>query len=186
MTASDRELLSRGAAGEADAFEQFVRRHEASVLRFVRALAQDEADAEDALQETFVAAWRAAGNFRGREGARAWILTIARNALRRFYRRRVGEPSEFVSLAELGYQGGWGSEQSLETELTRIEDRALLERALADLSEEDREVLILRDLECFSGEEVAEMIDLSLPAMKSRLHRARLRLTAAVKEELGA
>jgi RNA polymerase sigma-70 factor (ECF subfamily) len=63
----------------------------------------------------------------------------------------------------------------------RLETQAMLERALASLGDEDREVIVLRDLEGLSGEETAQALGLSLPAMKSRLHRARLRLLAAVK-----
>jgi RNA polymerase sigma-70 factor (ECF subfamily) len=65
--------------------------------------------------------------------------------------------------------------------LDRLADRQLAERSLARLSSEDREILMLRDVEGFSGAEVADLLDLTLPAMKSRLHRARLRLVAAAK-----
>ncbi len=186
MTESDLDLLRRSASGVGSAFEVFMERHQASVFRFIRTLASERADAEDALQETFLAAWRSAGTFRGAGSARAWVLTIARNAVRRQHRRRVGEPAEFLSLDELGLQAGWGSETTPEDMATRLEERAILERALAGLSSEDRQTLILRDLEGFSGAEAAELLDLTLAAVKSRLHRARLRLTAALKEELHA
>lgn len=186
MTKSDRDLLESSASGDGAAFEQFVGRHQASVYRFIKTLAGSDADAEDAFQETFLAAWRSAETFRGEGDARAWILTIARNAVRRQHRRRVGEPAEFLSLDDLGRQAGWGTDPTADTLLARLEDRTLLERGLSRLSAEDREVLILRDLEGFSGEEVAEMTGLTLPAAKSRLHRARLRLTAALREELHA
>ncbi len=189
MSESDRELLERSAAGDAGAFEAFVARHQASVYRYLRALTGDDADAEDALQETFLAAWRGAAGFRGADSARAWILTIARNAARRQHRRRAGEPERFESVDSvdwLGLMAGWGSEPAPDELLARLADRDLLARAMARLSEEDREILVLRDLEGFSGEEVTRMTGLTLPAAKSRLHRARLRLTAALKEEVHA
>ncbi|MFQ6047679.1 MAG: RNA polymerase sigma factor, partial [Gemmatimonadales bacterium] len=97
-----------------------------------------------------------------------------------------GEPARFESLDALGQRAGWGSAESSQPSLERLADRALIQRALDRLSDEDREVLVLRDLEEFSGDEVAQMTGLTLPATKSRLHRARLRLTAALKEELHA
>ena len=83
-------------------------------------------------------------------------------------------------LPELGEAAGWGSE-SPEAEVLRAERRARLARALDALAPEDREVLVLRDLEELTGEETAAALGLSLAAMKSRLHRARLRLAAQLR-----
>ena len=157
-------------------------RHQAAVFRFATAVSRDSSEAEDALQETFLAAWRGAASFRGEE-ARPWLLTIARRAVYRLHRRREGEPSDFVSIEDLGQKAGWGSEDP-ETEMASLQDRALLRHALSRLPATYREVLVLRELESFSGNEVASMTGLSLAAVKSRLHRARLALTAAVKEEV--
>lgn len=180
MTEGDDDGLLRAAArGDREAFGEFVQRHQASVFRLLRATAGTEADAEDALQEAFLAAWRSAGSYRGDGPARGWILTIARNALRRVHRRRVGEPSSWESLETLAREAGWGSEESALETLARTD---LLERALARLDPGDREILLLRELEGLEGRKVAEMLELTVAAMKSRLHRARLRLVAAVGE----
>ena len=98
--ASSRQRTCGRRAADADsaAFGVFVERHQAAVLRLLRVLTDNEADAEDALQEAFLAAWRSAAALRGSESARGWILTIARNALHRQHRRRAGEPSDFESL----------------------------------------------------------------------------------------
>jgi len=182
LSPSDAELLAQTAAGDRSAFDRFVERHQAAVLRLLRTGAASEADAEDAFQEAFIAAWRAAASFSAGVTARGWILTIARNALHRQYRRRVGEPAAFVPLDELERDAGWGSEEPPDAVLERLEDRASLERALGDLTPADREVLVLRDLEELSGDETAAVLGITLRAMKSRLHRARLRLAAALKE----
>jgi RNA polymerase sigma-70 factor (ECF subfamily) len=155
-------------------------------MRLLTATAVTPADAEDALQEAFIAAWRSAADFTGTDSARGWILTIARNALHRRYRRRVGEPETFEPLDGLGAAAGWGAEEPPDVLLERLEDRERLRRALDALPAPDREVLILRDLEELSGEETARMLGLSLQAMKSRLHRARLRLAARVREDIDA
>ena len=176
--ADDHRLLLAASLGDRDAFERFVERHEAAVFRLLRASASDHADAEDALQEAFVAAWKSAGSYHGGASARGWILTIARNALRRSHRRRVGEPSTFETLDDLGLQAGWGADDPLEG----MARREVLQRAMDTLDNEDREVLVLRELEGFAGNEVAEMLGITVAAMKSRLHRARLRFLSALGE----
>ncbi|MGZ8711127.1 MAG: RNA polymerase sigma factor, partial [Thermoanaerobaculia bacterium] len=105
----DAELIARSAAGDRDAVPEVVARHGAHVFRFARAIASDETAAEDALQETFLAAWRGAASFRGETSVRSWLLTIARHAVYRQHRRRSGEPEELEPLPDLGYAAGWGS-----------------------------------------------------------------------------
>lgn len=175
----DRSLLQRAAGGDAGAFEAFVEVHRQPVWRFVRSLTEDAAAAEDALQETFLAAWRNAGTFHGEGSALGWLLTMARHALYRQFRPRAGEPERLESLTELGEAAGWGAEDAQETFLTQDEVR----RALARLSIEDRELLLLRDVEGLGNEACAGLLGLGLPALKSRLHRARLRFTAHLRGE---
>lgn len=179
----DAALIRLAAGGDAGAFSEIVGRHEAAVFRFARALAANQGAAEDALQETFLAAWRGAESFRGESSVRSWLLTIARNAVHRQYRRRVDEPKEMESLSALGSAAGWGmDDEDPERIALRQESRELLMRAFARLTAADREVLALRDGEQLSGEETAAALGLSVAAMKTRLHRARLRLAAGVKE----
>ena len=160
----------------------FLQRHQSAVCRFLKAHTVSLADCEDALQETFVAVFLGWDSFRGDASARSWVLGIARNVCRRAYRRRVGEPEDFISLEELGLKAGWGGGPPTESFLEGLERKDPLEKALARLTSEDREILILRELEDLSGEETAALLELSLPAMKSRLHRARLRLAAVLGE----
>jgi RNA polymerase sigma-70 factor, ECF subfamily len=177
---TDADLLRACAAGDHDAFGAFVERHEASVHRYVRALTDDADRVDDALQETFIAAWRGAAGFRGGAGARAWLLRIARHASHRQYRRHAGQPQHHVSLDELAQEAGWGS-GSADAITARLAAREVLEAGFAALDAEDREILVLRDLEGLTGDEAAETLGISLAAQKSRLHRARLRFLATVK-----
>jgi RNA polymerase sigma-70 factor, ECF subfamily len=176
----DDVLLARSAGGDRAAFDAFVMRHQAPVYRHLRALGAEAADAEDALQEAFLAAWKAASGYRGGASARGWLLTIARNALRRRHRRLTEESLEAAELERLGLAAGWGEEDT--RPLERIAARELVDLGLAALDPTDREVLLLRDVEGLSGEETASLLGLSVAAMKSRLHRARMRFLAAVKE----
>jgi RNA polymerase sigma-70 factor, ECF subfamily len=177
---SDAEILRCTAAGDSSAFELLVERHEAAVYRYIRALAEDDDRLDDALQETFIAAWRGAAGFRGESGARAWLLQIARRATLRQYRRHVGEPRHHVSLEALALEAGW-SDMSQGSIARALAARELVEAGFRGLTAEDREILVLRDLEELTGEQAAATLGITLAAQKSRLHRARLRFLANVK-----
>ncbi|WP_396200034.1 RNA polymerase sigma factor [Gemmatimonas sp.] len=177
----DRALLRDAAAGDARAFEQFMTAHQAAVHRFLVTSTADGVDLDDALQETFIAAWRGAASFTGDATARAWLYGIARNVVRHQLRKRVGEPAHEDSLEQLAEQAGWGCADPADTfgEATIAHD--LLSVAMARLPQEEREILTLRELDGFTGDETAQLLKLSRPAMKSRLHRARIHLAAIVR-----
>ena len=177
----DLSLLRRTAGGDRAAFEHFVVRHQAAVLRFSEALAKSREDAEDVLQETFLTAWRKAAGFSGRGSARSWLLTIARRKVYRSTRRPRPRPAgDAVSLEELAVQAGWGRCDRSGAE--DLDDRVLLHQAFSRLAPGDREILLLRDLEGLSAAETGQVLGLGIPAAKSRLHRARLRLIAQLDE----
>lgn len=177
----DAALLAASAAGDSGAFAVFMRRHQAPVARYL-ALFTGTHDVDDAVQDTFVAAWRAAAGFRGDSSARGWLYTIARHAVHHQQRRRVHEPAQLESIEELAERAGWGSLPANPTNTTEDDRAELLHRALALLPHEEREVLTLRELDGLSGEETAAVMQLSLAAMKSRLHRARIHLAAVARE----
>jgi len=178
VTDPDAGLLARAAAGDRGAFEAFAERHRPAALRYLRALTRS-AVAEDALQEALLAAWRGAGGFRGSGSARAWLFTIARNALFRELRPAGPRPEDLVPLDALGVAAGWGAEPSVDPREALL-DQDRVERALATLAAHDREALLLKDVEGFRNDEAAALLGLDLAAFKSRLHRARLRFLAAL------
>lgn len=162
--------------GEDAAFRTLVHRYRGRVYHLALAITGDAAGAEDALQETFLAVHRSAASFGG-SAFRAWLFTIARHEAARPRRRRVPIPVEEETLEALGEAAGWGAGEELDARALR----AKLGGALTQLSEEDREVLVLRDLEERSAHETASMLGLTIQATKSRLHRARLRLAAKLR-----
>ena len=176
---ADDRLLSAAAEGDQSAFEGLVNRHAASVHRFLCSLGASGDDAEDALQECFISAWGSAGTFRGTSSARPWLFAIARNALRRLDRKRVGEPKHLESIDELGERAGWGTGTDFSAQFEAVEE---LRWALEHLPVEEREAIVARDIEGLTGAEAAEALQTSLAAMKSRLHRGRLRLMAILRE----
>lgn len=177
----DRELIAGVARGDRDAFATLVARHRDAVWRVVKTRSTDDARAEDALQETFLGVWRGASGYAGTASVRGWILGLARRQAARTYRRRAGEPLNHVELSDLGAAAGWGT-CTPEADAASREDLERLRAALDALDPEDREVIVLRDLEQLTGPEAARILDMTLPAMKSRLHRARLRLLATLRE----
>lgn len=179
---TDAALLARSAAGDRAAFDVVVTRHAASVLRMIRFRIGDPA-AEDVLQQTFLAAWRAAPGFRGDAQVKTWLFTIARNTAAKARDRAQRSPVADVPIDTLGVEAGWGSEDP-ETMALAAERRDLLRAAFDTLDREAREVLTYRDLEGLSGEETAALLGVSVAAMKSRLHRARMTLAARVRGEV--
>lgn len=180
-TLNDHELILRTASGDTSAFRLLVDRHAPAILRYARALADSREDAEDILQETFLAALRSAGRFRGEASVKTWLFVIARNSalrLRRYASRSSDDGGD--SLEQLGAAAGFGAEDP-ESLAIRAQSRRNLTRAIKSLKPGDREILVLRDLEGMSGDQTAEMLGLTTPAMKSRLHRARLKLAAALR-----
>jgi RNA polymerase sigma-70 factor (ECF subfamily) len=176
---SDRDLIARTAEGDRRAFEQLVERHAPAVLRLAAAVG-DPSTAEDAMQQTFLSVYQNAATFRGQASVRTWLLTIARNTAYRLYgKTRREEPVE-EPLLELGLEAGWGSDDP-EAMALAAERASVLREALATLAPEDQEVIVLRDLEGLRGGEAAEVLGISERALKSRLHRARLRLAGELR-----
>jgi RNA polymerase sigma-70 factor (ECF subfamily) len=178
------DLITRFVSGDRGAFAEVAREHGAAVHRLTRAVARDDALAADAAQEALLAAFRGAASYRPELGPlRPWLLAIAR---REAYRLRDGtadarDLSDDESLVTLGVRAGWSADDP-EATLARAEDRERLSWALASLPANDREVLWLRDVEGLSGEETSAIVGVELAAMKSRLHRARLKLMATLRE----
>ena len=176
---TDQALIARTAEGDRRAFEQLVERHAAAVLRLATA-ASDPSTAEDAMQQTFLSVYQQAASFRAEASVRTWLLTIARNTAFRLHGKTQREDLVEEPLTQLGVQAGWGSDDP-EAIAIASERKGALRGAMAALSAEDQEVLILRDLEGLSGSEAAEVLGIGLRALKSRLHRARLRLAASLR-----
>lgn len=185
MPHEEQSLLKR-ARTDVAAARTFVEGHGAAAFGLARHLLHDDAAAEDATQEALMRAFAAADTFDPSRGSlRTWLLAIVRHAAFEMLRERrrasvaVEPPADAEPLLELGVAAGWGADP--EKEVARAEQRELLARALASLEPTDREVVVLRDLEGMSLDEVARVVGLELAAAKSRLHRARLRLVAALR-----
>ena len=173
---SDETLIGRIAAGDPSAFDRLVRRHQAAVYRFARAAAPVDDDALEILRETFLAARRAAPRHRDETSARPWLLALARQAIE--LRHPRSREADLTPLRELARAAGWQSGGDAVID----EGGPAVAAAFAALPPEDREILTLCDREYFTVDETARVTGLSDAAVLTRLHRARLRLLARLKE----
>lgn len=185
---SDEHLLAAARAGDQRALETLLERHQAQVYRFGMKMCRDPEDAKDVLQETLIAMARGVRDFRGASSISTWLYTIARSFCIKKRRRSKFAPEEERSLdtdvvveaARLPAPG----DNPDEALASRQTERALMQ-AIAQLEPTYREVLLLRDVEGLTAPEVAEVVGISVEAVKSRLHRARLSVRAHVAPLLG-
>ena len=181
----DFALVERVIAGERRAFEPLVRRHERRIFRVVMAVLGNAEDAEEAMQDTFVKAFRHLSQFRREARFTTWLTRIAVNeALQKRRARKDAVSLDEARDAEEPFvprrHEAW--QANPEKIYGKQEMRELIESAIASLPEIYREAFVLRDVEEMSAEEAAQAIGISVPALKSRLLRARL----MVREQLAA
>lgn len=185
----DIALAAEAKQGDKGAFAELVNRYAQRIFRVARHITKNDQDAEDVLQDTFLKAYSRLGQFKGNAKFYTWIVRVAVNEA--LMRMRRGKNRVTVSLdQELETQdGAIQRELPAETEnpeesLSRAELRESLTQAIDSLSETYRPVFVLRDVEGLSTEEAAEMLNLSIPAVKSRLLRARLQLRQKLRRFL--
>jgi RNA polymerase sigma-70 factor (ECF subfamily) len=185
---ADSALLERARAGDAEAVEALLERHEAQVYRFGMRMCRDPEDARDVLQETLLSAARGLRDFRGAASLSTWLYTIARSFCIKQRRRSKFAPDEArpIDSDELaaGRQLADPAPSPAEA-LAGKQVEHVLELAIRSLEPLYREVLVLRDVEGLTAPEVAEVLGVSVQAVKSRLHRARLAVRAQVAPLLG-
>jgi RNA polymerase sigma-70 factor, ECF subfamily len=177
----DATLVAQTREGAPRAFSELVKRYESKVFRLAQHVTQNREDAEDVLQETFLKAYEHLDQFRGDSKFYTWIVRIAVNqALMKLRRRKSDKAVSLDETIDTGEDNivreiaAWGEDP--EQQFSREELGEILDSAVQSLEPLYRSVFVLRDIEDLSTEETAEALDLSVPAVKSRLLRARLQL----------
>jgi len=181
MSVSDEILVKKSQKGDYPSFEGLVKRYEKKIYNLAYRIMGNKEDASDVLQETFLQAFKKLAGFKGEAKFSTWVYRIAVNIC--LMRKRKRKKMEIVSLdvpiltkkedeIKRELRDDW-SESPLAT-LENKEVKKTLSEAIDLLPEEYRTVFLLRGLNGMSNEEVAEVLKISLPAVKSRLHRARL------------
>lgn len=196
MESGDLEVLERLRAGDASALEALMAQYGARVYRVAYGITRNDADAEEIVQDVFLTVFKKSESFEGRSALGSWLYRVAMNAAlnkRRGKRFALETPLETLlpEFLDNGHRAGdpaylvadWSS---LPDEvLLNGEARAALTRALEALPEHYRAVLVLRDVEGLTTEEVAEVVAESVPSVKSRLHRARMAMREHLTRQLG-
>ena len=169
-------LISRARGGDRDAFGALVEQYRDNVYRLAYRMCGNAYDADEAAQEAFVAAWRALPNFRGDAKFSTWLYRLTTNAaidvMRREKRHQTVGDGEMMELAD--------DADSPQETVERTEQQEAVQKALATLSEEYREVLLLRYMEELDYAEIAEVLQLPSGTVKSRINRAKAALKTAL------
>jgi len=184
----DALLLLRLRAGEDEAYQELLRVHGGRLLAVARRLMRNEEDARDCVQDAFLSAFRSLDRFEAKSRLGTWLHRILVNACLMRLRARKRKPEESVDpqtpeFDQYGFRTGPSEMSPLSAEdlFEREEVREQLRKAIDDLPENYRIVLLLRDIEELDTAETAEQLGMTQGAVKVRLHRARL----ALKEKLG-
>jgi RNA polymerase sigma-70 factor (ECF subfamily) len=189
----DRELVALAQKGDGTAFATLVERHQRQLYRLAMRMTGSEADAQEVLQEAFLNAYQKLPLFRGEAQFSSWLYRIAANsALMRLRRKRrapdaLGEQPLELAGPRFSAEGfieptstsDWS--QRADEKLMSSQLGAAIDKAVQELPEDYRTVFLLKDVDGLSNEDIAHALELSVPAVKSRFHRARL----ALRERLG-
>jgi RNA polymerase sigma-70 factor, ECF subfamily len=185
----ERELITRSKSGDADAFTELVNRNEQKIYTLAYHLLNNREDAEDILQETFLRAYNNLSSFRGDSSFNTWLHRITTNLVISRFRKRTIKTKSIDEPIIINHEE---IKQREIVDWSDIPDRVLLKKelnekidtAIAALPLEYRTVITMRDIEGLSNEETGKILELSVAAVKSRLHRARLFVREQLDEYL--
>lgn len=168
------------SSGEVRSLKTLFEQYSPSVFSYLLRLSGDRALAQDLTSETFYKAILAIDGFRGDASVKTWLLRIARN----LYLRRSQRERRSTSLETMQEDGAnfIASQPGPEDEVIRIERDEAIQEALLSLSEDDRTILLLSSQEHMAYREIAQVLEISVPAVKVRIHRARKRFAIALNE----
>lgn len=178
---SDVGLVDLFKGGEISAFEEIISRYEAKVMNLALRFTRNQEDAEEVMQDVFTTVYRKIDGFRGQSAFSSWLYRIVVNAA--FMKLRKKKQSQTVSMEDLApavkqycmERETVTNTHSYNITVTR-ELQEVLQRAIDKLPDQYRAVFVLRDVDGLSNQETGEILDLSIPAVKSRLHRSRIML----------
>jgi RNA polymerase sigma-70 factor (ECF subfamily) len=180
--ADEAQLVQQAREGDLEAFTQLVNRYDSKILRLAKHITQNQEDAEDVLQEAFLKAFTHLDRFEGGSRFYTWLVRIAVNeSLMKLRKRRNGKTVSLDEPVETGDDQSLVREIAVwddtpEARYSQAEIKTILDQAIETLDPIYRTVFVLRDVEELSTEETAQALEISVPAVKSRLLRARLQL----------
>lgn len=178
---SDVGLVNQFKKGNLAAFEEIISRYEAKVMNLALRFTRNQEDAEEVMQDVFTTVYRKIDGFRGQSAFSSWLYRIVVNAA--FMKLRKKKQNQTISMEDLApavkqycmERDTLASAHSHGVAVTR-ELQEVLQKAIDRLPDQYRAVFVLRDVDGLSNQETGEILDLSIPAVKSRLHRSRIML----------
>jgi RNA polymerase sigma-70 factor (ECF subfamily) len=178
---SDVGLVDQFKEGNVGAFEEIIVRYEAKVMNLALRFTRNQEDAEEVMQDVFTTVYRKIDGFRGQSAFSSWLYRIVVNAA--FMKLRKKKQNQTVSIEDLApavkqycmERDTAASKHSYNIAVSR-ELQEVLQRAIDKLPDQYRAVFVLRDVDGLSNQETGQILDLSIPAVKSRLHRSRIML----------
>jgi len=181
-------LMERVKGGDDAAFERLVLLHQHAVIGTVAKMLSNTADAHDISQQVFLRVWKSAGRYRPEAKFTTWLFTITRNLVFNEMRRRKRRPTSSLDEAEEKYHLGMPDEERYQpdAESLQAELEEVIEQAIQSLPEKQRMAVVLRRYEDLPYEEIGKIIELSVPAVKSLLFRARTQLREKLRPYLEA
>ncbi len=185
--AEDVRLMRLVSGGDATALERLIERHQALVAGTVARMLGSNSDVEDIAQQVFIRVWKSAGRYVARAKFTTWLLKITRNLVFNEMRRAKRHPHLPVQIEPEADEIPLKDEATATPDATLLqaELQAAIEKAITLLPETQRMAIVLRRYEELSYEEIADVLDLSVPAVKSLLFRARTELRERLKIYLG-
>jgi len=173
MTATDEELVARSQGGDLESFNQLIVRWERPIYALAYRVIGREEDARDVCQDTFLRAYRALPGFKGQAKFSSWLYRIALNLCRDWIRRQrrapVSQMPEDADAMELASESG--PAESIEDLVARRELSGIVEQAMAELSEEQRTAIILKEYHGMTFQEIADLQGCPLSTVKTRLYQ---------------
>ncbi|MDP4583296.1 MAG: sigma-70 family RNA polymerase sigma factor [Verrucomicrobiales bacterium] len=184
----DVELMGKVGAGDIRAFEELVERHQRAVIGTVAKMLGNASDAEDIAQQVFVRIWKSAVRYEAQAKFTTWLFTITRNLVFNEVRRRQRKPTVSVDEREETTHRTVEDLQAVspDDEMLQTELEEAIDRAIQGLPDKQRMAVVLRRYEEMPYEEIAAVLEMSIPAVKSLLFRARAHLKEALQRYLDA
>jgi RNA polymerase sigma-70 factor (ECF subfamily) len=186
----DQDLVASAQGGNLKAFDELVTRHRARIFAMIRNMTHNEAEAWDLSQEVFIKAWKALPKFEARARFSTWLFRIAHNLVCDWARKRkiesAGELNDEIFSSERIDAASTTTPNTAarpDEALAGGELRGKIEAALAKLSDDHRQVVVLKDVQGLAYKEIAEVMDCSIGTVMSRLHHARKKLQTMLEDE---
>lgn len=183
MEYNEQKLIEKASGGDASAFNRLMANHEKRMYAVALRMFANREDAQDCLQEAMLRVYRSIGGFKGQSSFSTWLYRITMNTCLDELRRKKNKQS--ASLDSLLEQGWLPADESAtpEKHALRSELKRELQSAIHDLPEDMRSAVVLRDVQGFAYDEIAQMLDVNVGTVKSRISRAREKLRGKLREK---